>query len=110
MVAQTVLGGIRGLRRADRVEQMRERHEHANETERRERELKRNRRAMARALEGRSFVGTREYDPRTERMTTTTTSTAIGRKKEEGGGEEEEEEEEEEDPFRRIRTARRLQL
>ena len=78
---------------------MRERHEHANETERRERELKRNRRAMARALEGRSFVGTREYDPRTERMTTTTTSTAIGRKKEEGGGEEEEEEEEEEDPF-----------
>lgn len=78
---------------------MRERHEHANETERRERELKRNRRAMARALEGRSFVGTREYDPRTERMTTTTTSTATGRKKEEGGGEEEEEEEEEEDPF-----------
>ena len=81
---------------------MRERHEHANETERRERELKRNRRAMARALEGRSFVGTREYDPRTERITTTltrTTTTGGGGKNEEGGGEEEEEEEEEEDPF-----------
>ena len=73
---------------------MRERHEHANETERRERELKRNRRAMARALEGRSFVGTREYDPRTERITTTLTTRTTG-----GGGEEEEEEEEEVDPF-----------
>ena len=50
---------------------------------------------MARALEGRSFVGTREYDPRTERITTTLTRTTTTG----GGGEEEEEEEEEVDPF-----------
>jgi hypothetical protein len=60
---------------------IREQFEQTNETERRELELKRNRRAMARALEGRSFVGTREYDPRTDSL---------------GPGEEEEEES---DPF-----------
>jgi hypothetical protein len=47
---------------------IREQFEQTNETERRELELKRNRRAMARALEGRSFVGTREYDPRTDSL------------------------------------------
>ena len=60
---------------------IREQFEQTNETERRELELKRNRRAMARALEGRSFVGTREYDPRTDSL---------------GPGEDEEEES---DPF-----------
>ena len=38
------------------------------ESEKRERELKANRRAMARAIEGRSFVSEREYDPRTDSL------------------------------------------
>lgn len=62
---------------------MREQFEQNDETERREMKLKRNRRAMARALEGRSFVGNREYDPRTDSLR----------------GSLEDEEEEESDPF-----------
>ena len=63
---------------------MREQFEQKDETEKREMKLKRNRRAMARALEGRSFVGNREYDPRTDSLR---------------GGSLEDEEEEESDPF-----------
>jgi len=63
---------------------VREQFEQKDETEKREMKLKRNRRAMARALEGRSFVGNREYDPRTDSLR---------------GGSLEDEEEEESDPF-----------
>ena len=99
MVAQTVLGGIRGLRRADRVEQnartTRTRERNGTTRTRVEKKQKSDgasaRRTVVRGnARVRSEDGENDDDNYFDGDRT---------KKEEGGGEEEEEEEEEEDPF-----------